>query len=73
LGYGPINTSIRIKEIVAQCIPPPPPFRHRRVPITTMSTSRLPHCEQTSRRRHLGTGVSGPYQRACSAGSGSLR
>ena len=34
---------------------------------------RLPHCEQTSRRRHSGTGVSGLHQRACSAGSGSLR
>jgi flagellar motor protein MotB len=36
-------------------------------------TLREPHCEHTSRRRHSGTGVSGPYQRACSAGSGSLR
>jgi hypothetical protein len=27
----------------------------------------------TSRRRHSGTGVSGPYQRACSVGSSSLR
>jgi hypothetical protein len=42
-------------------------------PVTTISTRRLPHCEQTSRRRHSGTGVSGPYQHACSAGSGSLR
>jgi hypothetical protein len=44
----------------------------RDVPVTAMSTLRLPHCEQTRRRRRSGTGVSGPYQRACSAGSGSL-
>jgi hypothetical protein len=50
------------------------PRPHRRfAPLTTMSTLRLPHCEQTSRRRHSGTGVSGPYQRACSAGSSSPR
>ena len=38
-----------------------------------MSISRLPQLEQTSRARHSRTGVSAPYQRACSAGSGSLR
>ena len=31
------------------------------------------HLPQTSRLPHAGTGVSGPYQRACSAGSSSLR
>jgi hypothetical protein len=40
----------------------------RRAPVTTKSTSRLPHCEHTRRRPHSGTGVSGPYQRACSLG-----
>ena len=42
-------------------------------PLTAISTSRLPHREQTSRARHSSTVVSGPYQRAWSAGSGSLR
>jgi len=32
----------------------------RRRPVTTMSTSRLPHCEHTSRSRHSGTGISAP-------------
>ena len=36
-----------------------------------MSTLRLPHCKQTRRRRHSGTGVPGPHQRACSPGSSS--
>ena len=36
----------------------------RRAPVTTISKLRPPQREQTSRRRHSGTGVSGPYQRA---------
>jgi len=44
---------------------------HRRVPVTTMSISRLPHFEQTSLSRHSGTAVSAPYRAAISAGSGS--
>ena len=43
------------------------------VPLTTKLTLRLPHLLQTSRLPHAGTVVWGPYQRACSAGSGSLR
>jgi hypothetical protein len=45
---------------------------HRRlVPLTTISTCRLPHREQTSRSRQSRTLVPSPYRRACSAGSGS--
>ena len=46
--------------------------RYRRsVPVTTMSTLRPPHREQTSRSRHSGTAVSAPYRSAISAASGS--
>jgi hypothetical protein len=48
------------------------PYR-RSVPLTTMSTSRLPHAEHTSRSRQLGTAVSAPYRRSRSAGSGSTQ
>ena len=51
------------------------PARHRRyrrsVPVTTISTSRPPHPEQTSRERQSRTGVSAPYRATISAGSGS--
>jgi hypothetical protein len=40
-------------------------------PVTTISVSWLPQREQTSRLCQSGTGVSGPYRRAISAGSGS--
>jgi hypothetical protein len=43
----------------------------RSVPVTTISTCRLPHGEHTSRSRQLGTAISAPYRCACSAGSGS--
>jgi hypothetical protein len=43
------------------------------VPVTTISTSRLPHAGQASRCRQSGTGVPAPYLCACSAGSGSIR
>jgi hypothetical protein len=36
-----------------------------------MSTSRLPHAEDTSRTCHSGTDMSVPYRSACSTGSGS--
>jgi hypothetical protein len=39
----------------------------RSVPLTTMSTSRPPHCEHTSRSRHSRTSIFAPYRRACSA------
>jgi hypothetical protein len=45
----------------------------RLVPVTTISASRLPRAEQTSRCCHSGTGVPAPYLCACSAGSGSTR
>jgi hypothetical protein len=45
---------------------------HRRsVPVTTISTFRLPHLPQTSRACQSGTVVSAPYRSAISAGSGS--
>jgi hypothetical protein len=34
------------------------PSYRRSVPLTTMSTRRLPQCEHTSRSRQSGTGVS---------------
>ena len=46
---------------------------YRRSPVHTMSISRLPQAEHTNRARHARTGVSAPYQRACSVESGSLR
>jgi len=45
----------------------------RSVPVTTMSTCRPPHPEQTSRSRHSGTVVWTPYRSAISAASGSTR
>jgi hypothetical protein len=36
-----------------------------------ISTSRLPHCEHTSRSRQSTMAVPSPYRRACSAGPGS--
>jgi hypothetical protein len=41
-----------------------PASAHRFSPVTTMSTLRLPHCEQTSRRRHSDTGISDTYQQS---------
>jgi hypothetical protein len=43
----------------------------RSVPVTTISTCRPPHPEQTSRWRQSRTLVAAPYCRAISAGSGS--
>jgi hypothetical protein len=43
----------------------------RAVPVTTMSTCRPPHPEQTSRSRQSRTDVFAPYEAAISAGSGS--
>jgi hypothetical protein len=43
----------------------------RSVPLTTISTWRLPQREQTSRSRQSSTGVSAPYRAAISARSGS--
>jgi hypothetical protein len=50
---------------------PPPGFLpfQRRSPVPTISVSRLPQREQTSRFPQSETGVSGPYRRAISAGS----
>ena len=42
-------------------------------PLTTMSTLRLPHCEQRSRVRQSGTVIAAPYRSAISAGSASTR
>jgi hypothetical protein len=44
---------------------------HRFVPVTTISTVRPPHREQTSRSRQSSTDVSAPYVVAISPGSGS--
>jgi hypothetical protein len=43
----------------------------RAVPVTTKSTSRAPHSEQTSLSRQSRTLVSAPYRAPISAGSGS--
>ena len=43
----------------------------RAVPVTTKSTSRPPHLEQTRRSRQSRTEVSAPYRAAISAGSSS--
>ena len=43
----------------------------RSVPVRTLSASRPPHPEQTSRSRQSRTGVSARYRAAISAGSGS--
>jgi hypothetical protein len=40
---------------------------HRFVPVTTISISRLPRLEQTSRSRQSSTDVSAPYRAAISA------
>jgi hypothetical protein len=53
-------------------LPVRPWLSYRRAdPVTTISTSRLPHREQTSRSRHSETVVSAPYSCAISAASGS--
>jgi hypothetical protein len=44
---------------------------HRLVPVTTISTCRPPHLEQTSLSRQSRTLVSAPYRAAIPAGSGS--
>jgi hypothetical protein len=44
---------------------------HRSVPVTTMSTRRLPQAPQTSRACHSGTGISAPQRSAISAGPDS--
>jgi hypothetical protein len=41
------------------------------VPVTTISTCRLPHCEQTSRSGQSRTGVSAPCRSASSTGFSS--
>ena len=39
----------------------------------TQSIAWLPHCEQTRRVRHSGTGRSAPWRAACSPGSTSTQ
>jgi DNA-binding winged helix-turn-helix (wHTH) protein len=58
---------------VTTVTPPSPDPRSypRSVPLTTISTCRLPHCEQTSRSRQLRTVVSASCPCASYAGSGS--
>src|SRR5271166_7094061 len=45
------------------------PAAHRLVPVTTISTCRPPHLEQTNFSRQSSTDVSAPYRVAISAGS----
>src|SRR5262249_34925608 len=61
---GPKSRSFRSARTQVPWLSWPQVRGSRRVPLTTMSTLRLPQREHTSRRHQSGTGGAGPYQRA---------
>jgi hypothetical protein len=66
------SESIRaLKAILAKLRLEPVSGAHRLVPVTTISTCRPPHLEQTNFSRQSSKGVSAPYRVVISAGSGS--